>query len=58
MLGYLFGSNRTNGQETVIAVKHTVYAIAWFALDQTVSALIVISLLAETMTSLARYQCG
>lgn len=36
MLGYLFGTNRTTGLQTVIAIKHTVYVIAWLALNQTV----------------------
>ncbi|KAJ3916626.1 hypothetical protein F5877DRAFT_80717 [Lentinula edodes] len=35
MLGYLFGTNRTTGLQTVIAIKHTVYVIAWLALNQT-----------------------
>ncbi|KAJ3783382.1 hypothetical protein GGU10DRAFT_361067 [Lentinula aff. detonsa] len=35
MLGYLFGTTRTTGLQTVIAVNHTVYAIAWLALNQT-----------------------
>ncbi|KAF9076116.1 hypothetical protein BDP27DRAFT_1313919 [Rhodocollybia butyracea] len=35
MLGFFFGTGRNTGVQTVIAVKHTVYAIAWLALNQT-----------------------
>ncbi|KAJ3821801.1 hypothetical protein F5880DRAFT_1579492 [Lentinula raphanica] len=35
MLGYLFGTTRTPGLQTVLAIKHTVYAITWLALNQT-----------------------
>ncbi|KAJ4485954.1 hypothetical protein J3R30DRAFT_3443035 [Lentinula aciculospora] len=35
MLEFLFGTNRTTGLQTVIAINHTVYAIAWLALNQT-----------------------
>ncbi|THV05997.1 hypothetical protein K435DRAFT_744206 [Dendrothele bispora CBS 962.96] len=35
MIGFLFGHpSRSSGLETVIAVKHTVYAIAWLAINQ------------------------
>ncbi|KAF9270048.1 hypothetical protein L218DRAFT_952243 [Marasmius fiardii PR-910] len=34
LFGFLLGNGRTGGLETVIAVKHTVYAIAWLALNQ------------------------
>ncbi|KAG7099028.1 hypothetical protein E1B28_000908 [Marasmius oreades] len=34
LFGFLLGNGRTEGLETVIAVKHTVYAIAWLALNQ------------------------
>ncbi|KAK1228645.1 hypothetical protein PQX77_008239 [Marasmius sp. AFHP31] len=37
LFGFLLGSNRTGGLETVIVVKHTVYAIAWLALNQSLS---------------------
>ena len=50
-LGFLFGSNRTGGMQTVIAVKHTVYAIAWLALNQTVGASIDIHFGSVTITS-------
>ncbi|KAK7468727.1 hypothetical protein VKT23_003230 [Stygiomarasmius scandens] len=40
MFGLLFGStSRTGGLETVIAVKHTVYAIAWLAINQTLDVM-------------------
>ncbi|KAF5375118.1 hypothetical protein D9758_000439 [Tetrapyrgos nigripes] len=39
MLGFLFGNTgRSGGLETVIAVKHTVFAISWLAINQTLDA--------------------
>ncbi|KIK70823.1 hypothetical protein GYMLUDRAFT_32884 [Collybiopsis luxurians FD-317 M1] len=35
MLSFFFGNNRSSGPQTVISIKHTVYAIAWLALNQT-----------------------
>ncbi|KAL0578614.1 hypothetical protein V5O48_003405 [Marasmius crinis-equi] len=34
LFGFLLGHTRSGGLETVIVVKHTVYAIAWLALNQ------------------------
>jgi ubiquitin-conjugating enzyme E2 O len=40
MLGFLFGNTgRSGGLETVISVRHTIYAIAWLAINQTVGPL-------------------
>ncbi len=37
LIGFFLGSNRTDHSvDTVVAVKHTVYAVAWLAVNQTV----------------------
>lgn len=36
LFGFLLGNHRAGGVDTVIGVKHTVYAVAWLALNQTV----------------------
>ncbi|KAK0208164.1 hypothetical protein DFS33DRAFT_1451263 [Desarmillaria ectypa] len=38
LIGFFLGSNRTDHSvDTVVAVKHTVYAIAWLAVNQTLA---------------------
>ena len=36
ILGFLLGGNRPSDRDTVIQVKHTVLAIAWLAINQSV----------------------
>ena len=36
LFGLLIGNNRPSGTDTVVAVYHTVLAIAWLALNQAV----------------------
>jgi ubiquitin-conjugating enzyme E2 O len=38
LFGFLIGNNRPNNVDTVVAVKHTVLAIAWLAVNQSVSS--------------------
>ncbi|KAK0456646.1 hypothetical protein EV421DRAFT_1886919 [Armillaria borealis] len=38
LIGFFLGSNRTDHSvDTVVAVKHTVYAVAWLAVNQTLA---------------------
>ncbi|PFH54811.1 hypothetical protein AMATHDRAFT_38056 [Amanita thiersii Skay4041] len=37
LFGFLLGGHRPNSSDTVVAVKHTVYAVAWLALNQSAS---------------------
>ncbi|KAI0355359.1 hypothetical protein OH77DRAFT_1403203 [Trametes cingulata] len=37
ILGFLLGGNRPSDRDTVISVKHTVLAIAWLAINQSLS---------------------
>ncbi|ESK98044.1 isocitrate lyase [Moniliophthora roreri MCA 2997] len=37
LFGLLLGNDRPSGLETVIEVKHTVYAVAWLALNQSLT---------------------
>ncbi|KAG7450676.1 uncharacterized protein BT62DRAFT_927948 [Guyanagaster necrorhizus] len=38
LIGFFMGSNRTDHSvDTVVAVKHTVYAVAWLAVNQTLA---------------------
>lgn len=37
LFGFLLGTHRQGSTDTVIAVNHTVYAIAWLAVSQLVS---------------------
>ena len=36
ILSYIMGQNRPSEGDTVVAVRHTVYAIAWFGISQKV----------------------
>lgn len=38
LFGFLIGNNRPSNVDTVVAVKHTVLAIAWLAVNQSVSS--------------------
>ncbi|CAL1695554.1 unnamed protein product [Somion occarium] len=38
LFGFLLGNGRTNAQDTVIAVKRTVLAIAWLAINQSLTS--------------------
>ncbi|KAF8640906.1 hypothetical protein AX17_000554 [Amanita inopinata Kibby_2008] len=37
LFGFLLGGHRSNSSDMVVAVKHSVYAIAWLALNQSLS---------------------
>lgn len=36
LFGFLMGPSPSGGADTVIAIKHTVYAVAWLAVNQSV----------------------
>lgn len=48
--GYFLGVERQDSVDTVIAVKHTVYAIAWLAVNQIVSMILQGTLLILTVS--------
>ncbi|KAF8222140.1 hypothetical protein L208DRAFT_1426440 [Tricholoma matsutake] len=53
LFGFLLGTNRPSGVDTVIAVKHTVYAVVWLAVNQSLE-----SSIAETKTRPQRFWFG
>jgi hypothetical protein len=43
LFGFLMGNNRPSNVDTVIAVKHTVLAVCWLAINQSVRSVEILA---------------